>query len=471
MLDENEKIEMIEKIINERSLDNQLLINLKKEFISKKLNMLNISNLIQRNITFDSLQLNEQIAFIRGSYNYLIWDKLNPSLWFTNDELNNYDGMIDINEDFLLSNIVKFKGFKQINDEQWLGSITVKDLALGLKNGFWSYNFDSQRKPSIIKIGNKDNESYVKLPRVNKESVQEIKKLLKNNEYNFDEIKFNIRLMRGKEPQVKIKYYIDNMNDIPDELQEELSKLCDIDVELNPENDSNNLTLIDSIDGWHRSLATTEAVFEYYAETGEWLEGSFPVSLYMVDVPTARKIVLQGFKRNDNIITRKVKSPITNTEIFLNGLIKKVRRINNKFTDDWMLAEKENLIYRENVGKVIRALKIPIRSIADRNFIIKDLSEILNYILNYFYVSIFNKNEKEFYKKIYAKNNFCIYLIVAWLLKDKEYEDIEKYIKSIYLKQEEICKDNTLHYKNIKPSAFCRNMKNIIKEIGDENDY
>ena len=42
MLDENEKIEMIEKIINERSLDNQLLINLKKKFISKKLNMLNI---------------------------------------------------------------------------------------------------------------------------------------------------------------------------------------------------------------------------------------------------------------------------------------------------------------------------------------------------------------------------------------------------------------------------------------------
>ena len=147
--------------------------------------------------------------------------------------------------------------------------------------------------------------------------------------------------MRGKEPQVKIKYYIDNMNDIPDELQEEISKFCDIDVELNPENDSDNLTLIDSIDGWHRSLATTEAVFEYYAETGEWLEGSFPVSLYMVDVPTAREIVLQGFKRNDNIITRKVKSPITNTEIFLNGLIKKVRKINNKFTDDWVLAEKE----------------------------------------------------------------------------------------------------------------------------------
>lgn len=466
MLEEMKKIEIIEKIINEKSLDDNLLKSLKREFLSKKLNMLNIINVFQRNITFNSLMLNEQIAFIKGSFEYLKWANLNPAEWFNNKELNDYDGMIDIGDELLLSNVVKFKGFKKINDNQYLGSISVKDLALGLKNGFWSYNFDSQRKPTLIKVGNKSNDNYIKLPTVNKESVKEIKKLIKNNNYNFDEIKFNIRLMRDCEPDVEIISYSEYMDmNMPDELAEECSKFCDIIVRLNHEYGSKNRTLIDSIDGWHRSLATAEAVFEYYNETKEWLEGEFPVSLYMVDVETARDIVLQGFKRNDNLVNhKKNQSIIDNTDIFVDGLVKKVKLLRNRMTDSWEIAGRDNLIYRENFDKTIRALKIPLKNVSNRNFAIKDLSENLNLILDYIYENIFYKNKNRL-DEIFQKNIFCIYLSVAWLTRNKEYDEKIRIIEYIYSSQETIIKDNNLTIKRMLASSFCSYMEKMIKEI------
>lgn len=473
MFNEAQKEEIINEIINNpKLLNDKLLSNLKKEFISKNLNMININNIVNKNITFNSLLINEQIAFIKACLETLKWEtKLNLNSWFSNQELNDYDGMIEISDEFLLSNVVKFKGFKQINNNQYIGSITVKDLALGLKNGFWSYNFDTQRRPNIIKVGSKDSDNYIKLPTVNKESVKEIKELLKNNKYNFDELKFNIRLIRGKQPQVDIKYYIDNINgNIPEELQEEFSKFCDIVVKLNPENSSSNLTLIDNIDGWHRSLATAEAVFEYYSEYGEWLEGEFPMSLYMVDVPTARDIVLQGFKRNDNVAnsgTNKNRK-INNSQIFFDELIKKVKKIKNKITDDWGRASKESLIYRANMEKMIRVLGIPISTVSDRNFLSEDLSEILNRILNYLYADIFNRNEADFTKNIYSKNNFSIYLTAAWLLRNEE--NIEEYIRYIYNLQETIIKDNVLNSITPPCNKLINYMKKIIKEIGEKND-
>ncbi len=284
----DEKIEYLARMIKEEMFNRKLIDSITEEFLKKGLNGKIVSSIFNDFIPLtDFLEQErykyERVAFYIGAYKALPWDALKPNKNFTDEEINLYGNFT--NMDLPVDKVVFNKAIK-LDEETYLTSLSLEDVASYENNALWLYPFDSQRKPITRYIGTE--KFKVQEMNVDYKAVNEIKESMMEGTYEYDSIILNVRVRDDKTIQQVDDFKLMEDGDV--------YKLV-----ITPEYDytSKNYTVIDKLDGQHRILAIRELVAECKRKNIEIPKKNIPVILVFRTVQRAREIVSQIFKRSD----------------------------------------------------------------------------------------------------------------------------------------------------------------------------
>lgn len=258
---------------------------LNKYFIKKKLKTNTVIFLLNNQIQFSDLNVYEKIALCKGLYD-LDYKQFNPTNFFTSAQLMDFETLV-IQEE--RTNVIEFENVGKYNDDNFI-CIAWKPSALvkAWKNRNIRYNFDSQRQ-AILSVDRWGN--VVHKMNINKQSVEEIKQLIKDKKYfPPDMLAFNIVQLEGKEPLINY-----------DETKKKLT------IKTEPNFDSPNTTFVDIVDGAHRTLALVE-LFDEGVDIDEIFLG-FPAQISIITVEQALEFIYRqakSNKQNEDFLAQKI---------------------------------------------------------------------------------------------------------------------------------------------------------------------
>lgn len=281
---------------------------------------------------------------------------------------------------------ITFNGLKRMSDDKWVGLISVQYFVQLHHSDIATYNFDTQRDP----IYEKYQDTFIKRPNINPDSVAGITNAMIENNYFYDDITLNI-LADGRED-----FEFDETNGI--------LKLYEGDL---------NLT-----DGAHREKGAEGALLR-----NPKLEGEFILILTNYDINKANDYIRQKDKRNaiDPVFLAS-----RDTEDLHNSIVKRLNEssisdLKGKIvTDEFLLNEGFGLTSFNIMTETIKRLwEVKVR---------KDVNDISNYLIDFFneiigiYQDEFVENIKLNKDKNFINhpNMFIYYLTIAKEIQNKE---------------------------------------------------
>ena len=326
----------VDKVVNKQMLRGNLWQEINNEFERKGLDYRSLQLLLDDDKkTASDLTDYELIAFSKVAYKELGWKELNPSRYFGDVFLVNYENYFKTEEKVELA---KFFNFIKIDEFNYRGQVSFKDIYDCINNNIYIYDHQSQRSPKYREVGSKGGKPQkLKVVNINEKSVQDIADAILRKDFEDTEIVLNCEMIKGKKEQFK---FIPKYEDI----------LGDIIIEPNYDMDSKNATWISVIDGYHRCKGIILALTKHYEKTGEWLEGSIGVKLVRATKERAKRIVHQTFLRSaDNIEWVNALAEDDYTK-FVDLVVKESKRltientieeatINNKLTSKALLSD------------------------------------------------------------------------------------------------------------------------------------
>lgn len=177
--------EKLERYINDTCYD----IALDQEVMNDTFkNLLDKYN-IPINTSFDIVTKNVELGEYSDCILYCVLSIISPdsvNKFFTKSEIETYKDYKYVAEKIELPIIIK--NMCQVNDDQWIGTISAKNIVLMRKARFINYNENTQRTKQKVVRGQK---IYYKIS-VDKKSVNEIRELFEKGIYIPDEITLNI---------------------------------------------------------------------------------------------------------------------------------------------------------------------------------------------------------------------------------------------------------------------------------------
>ena len=396
---------------------------LNKYFIKKNLRVNTVQFLLNDQLDIEDLDINEKIALCKGLYD-LGYEVFNPTNYFTSSQLLNFETLV-VRENH--TNIMEFEGVSRYNDDLYLvTSWKPSEHVKAWKNRNIRYNFDSQRQ-SILTVDRWGN--VTQKMNINRDSVNEIKKLIKDKKYfPPDMLTFNILQLEDKEPLVKF-----------DEENKKLIIKTDSDFE------SPNTTFFDVVDGAHRTMALVE-LYDEGVNIDEIFLG-FPVQISITTIEEATAFIYrqsQANKQNEVFLEQRVQDKYKkfidkveregneNTNILFNNISDSYERmkLDKKLTYVGVLKSALRMIEKN--------LDINFDSRMELNFGSKKVVEVVNTIAD-----ILKEEEKDY---IY-KNNCNIYfgffvlsyyLKVNKISKDETFDILFKIVQNMIDKEDEL---------------------------------
>lgn len=367
------------KIINKEVNNTDLIKTINAVFAKKNLSSRVSTCLFNGTKTIDELDTMEKIAFTYGCYEGLTKteknnktlkkettrrEELNPTNYFSNQVLVRYEIFMSESD---IVNTVEFKNYTIIDDNNYRGNMSYLDVYKNRKNTLILYNRATQRAPEIVPMGNSGEFTYRN--SVDEKAVTEMTEAILDGTFEESEIILNVRLIPRKEPDV-------NRNTVG-----KSNGIIDIIVTPNHDVNSENHTVVEILDGYHRILAIEKAVRIYHDKTGEWLKGSIGVKLVFADEKRALRIVRQTFKRTatdeqylksieDDDISRFVDT-IVNKSSYLRG------NVGNIYEE--CLAFRK-LTYKSLLNDTIRSLDINVTKMSFANFVSSKIAKGLDYM-------------------------------------------------------------------------------------------
>ncbi|MBM7836307.1 hypothetical protein [Clostridium sardiniense] len=436
------------KIKKEIAYKNEARI-LNKYFIKKNLRASTVQFLLNDQLDINDLDVNEQIALCKG-LSELGYEEFNPTNYFTSSQLLNFETLV-IKENH--TNIMEFENVSEYNDDlyhvtAWKPSEHVK----AWKNRNIRYNFDAQRQ-SILSIDRWGN--VTQKMNINRESVNAIKKLIKEKKYfPPDMLTFNILQLEDKEPLVKY----DGEN----------RKLV---IKTEPDFESPNTTFFDVVDGAHRTIALVELYDEGVNIDDIFL--GFPVQISITTVEEANAFIYRQAQANrqnevflEQRIEDKYKKFIDKVESYGN---KETNILFNNISDSYERMKLDKKVtyvglLKSALRMIEKNLDINFDSRAELNFGSRKIVEVVNTI-----AEILKEEGKEY---IY-ENNCNIYFgffVLAYYLKinkvneDKMFDILFEIVQNMIKKESELNKLK-LNVLNTNYSKIYNFFVDLLEEV------
>lgn len=428
-----------EKQINEylknialQHFDNKELIRKINDIFSMKgLDKKRVKGVFGQTIEVSSLELIEKIAFAVGAFEVLKIKEIDPNVLFSKKQMANFKIATPPKEEIITT--MRFDNVIKCDEFSYLTRITYKQLYEYYKNVLLLYNFDSQREAKLTKIGKKGG--YVREINLDVGQKNEIKTLMKNHEYEENEIIINVRIIEGCNPDFHFNpIYNENLGTVT------ITPHYDIEDE--------NFTVAEIADGFHRCKAGMEG-YEEELKKGKELEGGLDLRIVLRDLEHAQKITSQSFKRSDTGAEHLKSYEKDNYTIFVDEMIKASSILNNNVSlnyQDYMV--NETITYKTILVDGLKSTNIDVEKISVRAKKSKEIANNIDNLINYLKEVYFDNNLEEIKESVFLTANiFCGYVYACSLvdnvldIAEKIYtglNDTEK-IKSLKLNNKE-CK-------------------------------
>lgn len=424
VLQDINKLEIeLNKVIQKEFDNSELKRELNNEFLKKGLSPKNIPLLFDGKKFINQLNEFELIAFTKSCYKYFSNSIYNPEKYFSNMTLEGYRNYIFVSEEI---NIIKLHNFIEVNDSEYQGVVSYKQIYELMSNGLLVYSMDCQREATYKRLG-KDN--YIKTPTIDSKSVANMERLILEGKLETSQIVLTLLIDDETVPKFKFDKLYENIGDIT----------CQA------------LTLND---GTHRVLSICKAIANNLVKNNKYIEGSIGVRLIIADLQRAKSIMAQSFMRSD--VSTDFKKSITEDDksIFLDKIIN-----NSK-------------VLKDNVGVTYEEAKFLNK---------KTYRTLLLDILKYIDIDYNNKSEVLIKSKKIAEqvdilndfietNNMVIYglfLYLAYKITELDKEEIDIYYKvseTIEDLTEQQIKEWGLNNKNIKLNSIINSFNKLFEE-------
>jgi hypothetical protein len=337
----------IYSIINNKILNNEILmqiINASK----KKYKGLNINIIAYLNYSKPlNLATDEELYIICDSLNQIFSDCININNIFTSIEIDSYSNktLID-NYDSNYKKIV-FDNVFMINEQHFIANLVQYEQFYNIMNqGLLTYNFNTQRQAKHSRYNNTE----LKKPFLNQNSVKEIFNLMLKNEFYSNAISFNVRYLTGVE---EIEY---------NKAKKQLTiDICDY-------------TFLDIVDGYHRLIALIKAYKKQVNNTMQlniFHHTESNINRFIIQESRQNKINPEHLiKLNDNDEWVALARAINDTgNIKTNVLHKKIMDTNNTDIDLKDFIKRLKLGFEKHYNN-------PSDAVAIKNYIISGFNEL-----------------------------------------------------------------------------------------------
>lgn len=239
----------------------------------------------------------------------------NPKNYFGDREIEEYKSILNAQDERQARFPLEFEKCLQVNDEQYVTTISIKEINELYSLNILNYDHNTQRDP---RIKTKDNK-IVREIKLNRSSVKQIKNLLLQGRFIPNAMTWNVKS--------------NNESDVWDY------------------DEDNQLFVVKKygfniIDGWHRLVAITQAITE-----NKNLEIIFPLYIMVFNDEKAQSYIAQEDKRNK--IDPNYSRSLDNTK-FENRVIKSLNSDPDFVFYNKMVAVGSG---KFNLGKAITALE------------------------------------------------------------------------------------------------------------------
>ena len=468
-LNEEKKYDILNKILDEE-FDNKKLINTLRDVFAKKGLTVNIiTTLFAREQDWDDIEHIGQMAFIDGCYKALEWEYLKLDKWFGEMDIANYLSYVKVDEKLTK---IELKSFLKMDDYTYSGLVEIGLLGRWLESILIKYNKDSQRASKYTTLGTSNK--IIRTISFNQKAIEEIIKSVNEGTYEFDMVCLNALLINRKvKPLINFEEYniTDNKGNII-----EGRNVYDITITPNYDIKSNNYTVVDLVDGFHRTMAFKEADSVYFNRTGNHLTALTPVRFSIGDIERGKRIVAQTFKRSDTNPNWKKAIEVNDYTVFLNNMIKKSKVLNNKVASyyDEYLYQKNSLTHKLTMLYSLKKIKtIDFKSKMQSSFDQQLMADIIDKIFEYLTTTYYDGKMRNLIKESYLAdvNIFCGYIIMASILMQQDEENIDIYIKKVcdelYLVHEED-KDKIINLKLKERNPHFNEIYCFFKDLTEE---
>lgn len=410
LIPEEDQYKIIGKIIKEE-FNNQKLI----DALTRKLNEKGFSARIMTGVFGGDLKWADvpeiaKVAFVEGAKDGLDWEILDSDKWFEDSVLTVYD--VKVNEAKITDSIV-IKNMIKIDDFNLLGYAPIQDIFNWFNNTLLIYNYDAQRAPKFKEIGTKGK--VIKTYWLNDKAVKEISKDIVDGIYEEDLLIYNVLLKNQNiVPQVSI-------------VETVLPGIVDVEIIPNYDRKSKHYTIVNPLDGWHRTIAGVMAYSEALKKNIE-LKRGYPIKITMRDLKGSQRIVNQIFKRNDT--NPQWLDSISNSDYneFIELLVKSSNILKGKVVttyDEYLSISSLTYSFILSSAVELYATNIPVNSKLQRKMIAEKMANIIDDLFEYLimkYDSMENLIEQT---RLANVNIFVGYIAIANKLRLMDnYEDV-----------------------------------------------
>lgn len=431
------------KLLYDRCNEISFIKYLNQKFSDKGLSVKIPSLLMDENesTNVNNIKTIELITLIDAVCEYTHDSRYNPSHYFSDKELNDFDSHISKDENVV--DCIHLKNGIKINDEQWVFYVPLEDCYLFKNSLLIRYNIQTQRKPEYKEIGTKG--FVIEDAALDEGAVESIKEVFLDEKFTPNLITLNVLVQEGKTAQFK-------------------EEGNDITIIPNYDRNSPNTTYVDCIDGYHRLTGAYRA-YKEELEKGKKLKGGLIVSLVRMTVSEARDYIAREFKRSstsqewldsitENDYTKMADKIVSNINLSNIGLVDFV----GLTYDD--VKYKNKITSRNVLVNGIKNTDIKVNNLNEVVFSGKKIADIITIIINQIATHFDNDYKKILKESMFLDTNMFIgYIAIAnkiMNLKDYDYRAIEIAEKLYNLNND---------YKEIEKELYLKNKNYTVYKI------
>lgn len=437
----------IQQVLNEEANNTGLLKELNEEFAKKRLNLKTISTLFNETKKVDELNDMEKIAFAEACRRVFRkegreWtNNFITKKYFSQQTLLDYETYINITP---IINEVHFKNCIKIDDYNYRTIMTGKQVYDYMNNMLILYNKATQRASKLKKVGDK----FTRTISLNKKAVREIADAVLDGTFEETEIILNLRMIKGKKQQFEFK-------------ESAIEGIGDITIIPEYDRDSDYMSFLEIVDGYHRVSGIKMAMEQYYQKTGKWLDCKIGVKLIIADVDRALRVISQTFKRTDTNRDWLKAIEKNDTTKFVDEFIKNSRMLKEEVENSIEECKAFNVrTYKSILIDTVKKLDIAVNDPTEVSYCALGMAKNIDLLIGLVDRKIKRNLD---YKYLNYPNIYIAYTKCAYLLYQKEGTiiDCEKIIDRLTDLPDEEIKSLKLNVKNFN----FNNIFNLINEV------
>lgn len=437
----------IQQVLNEEANNIELLRELNEEFAKKGFNLKTISTLFNETKTVDELNDMERIAFAEACQRIFKkegreWaNSFITKKYFSQQTLIEYETYMNVKP---IINEVHFKNCIKIDDYNYRTIMTGKQVYDYMNNMLILYNKATQRASKLKKVGDK----FTRTISLNKRAVREIADAVLDGTFEETEIILNLRMIKGKKQQFEFKESV-------------IEGIGDITIIPEYDRDSDYMSFLEIVDGYHRISGVKMAMEQYYQKTGKWLDCKIGVKLIIADVDRALRVISQTFKRTDTNKDWLKAIEKNDTTKFVDEFIKNSRMLKEEVENSIEECKAFNVrTYKSILVDTVKKLDIAVNDPTEVSYCALGMAKNIDLLIGLVDRKIKRNLD---YKYLNYPNMYIVYTKCAYLLYQKEGTiiDCEKIIDRLTELSDEEIKSLKLNVKNFN----FNNIFNLINEV------